>query len=770
MKTIPSIAFTLALGLASIASAASLSYVENALQIQSQPEAVPRPEPAELEANWWHFFEVEGEELDRRVTETSKRLETFLAALPEKTAAAAQPFVKRIQANLQALVQARKQSTPTPPPPLAYAETYSISQLLDIVKQLAGERPELQAERTDVASLERTIKAAHRRIDTLLAAYLGLAPRDPQRVLRGLEIMAERSAVALAEEQLRLKTAALMAHETLIQQLSNEQAIAVNRLVAGKGDLGRLDAEIEKARSILEQAQERSIKERSKVLSVLAGEPQAKIIALYRQQREVHAEVLEGIAMVRLIRFAAERFLASLLLNAADADAHALRGQLAEWEAQLTDIRRQAVTWSENSEQERRRVSELLAGVFERAGATPSMFNITNLLNQDRLEAAQKTLVALQGLEIELSQADLLVELLDRELLSMEGKVWDWLSRGELALRRFLDSMSEWVNQSLFKIGNIPVTALGLLQVALILFIAWWTSHWLRHALNRLLDQRKDFNRSTFYMIGRLSHYTILILGFLVGLASIGVDFTNFALVAAAMAIGIGFGLQSLVSNFISGLILFFEHSLKVGDFIELDSGIAGEVREINVRSTRINTNDNVDIVVPNSDFMRTKVINWTLEEDYRRIHISFRVAYGTDIDLVTQAAMKAAERVPHTLTTRKPGVWLVDFGESCLNFELVVWITPEAVKRPGAVNAAYKREIAIVLCEYGIEVPYPQRDLHLRTGFEEILQPNPHSLSTQRPSEKKRRPPVQPDQITLVGKKKTAAKELPDGQEEPAS
>jgi small-conductance mechanosensitive channel len=206
-----------------------------------------------------------------------------------------------------------------------------------------------------------------------------------------------------------------------------------------------------------------------------------------------------------------------------------------------------------------------------------------------------------------------------------------------------------------------------------------------------------------------------------VGLSSIGVDFTNFALVAGAIAIGIGFGLQSIVNNFVSGLILLFERTVKVGDFVELASGVAGEVREINVRSTLINTNDNIDIVVPNSEFINSKVINWTLSEGHCRIHLPFKVAYGTDKEKVRQAGLEAAEKLPHTLTGipgKNPGMWLVKFGESSLDFELVVWVTARAVKRPGAVHAAYMWEIESALRRHGIEIPFPQRELRLRSGF----------------------------------------------------
>jgi small-conductance mechanosensitive channel len=206
-------------------------------------------------------------------------------------------------------------------------------------------------------------------------------------------------------------------------------------------------------------------------------------------------------------------------------------------------------------------------------------------------------------------------------------------------------------------------------------------------------------------------------------------DFTNFALVAGALAIGIGFGLQAIVNNFISGLILLFERSLKVGDFVQLASGVHGEVKAINVRSTQIKTNENIDIVVPNSEFMNTNVINWTLQEPYMRVHYPFRVAFGVEKEKVRKAGLEAAEKVTHTLSGipgKNPQVWMTGFGENGYNFELVVWLTPSAVKRPSAVRATYYWELETALRKYGVEVPIPQRDLYLRGGFEVLSEDTP--------------------------------------------
>ena len=233
-----------------------------------------------------------------------------------------------------------------------------------------------------------------------------------------------------------------------------------------------------------------------------------------------------------------------------------------------------------------------------------------------------------------------------------------------------------------------------------------------RGGLQRLGPRNSAFSPASLYTVGRVLHYLLLIIGLVVGLSSIGVDLTKFALFASALGIGVGFGLQTLISNFVAGLIILFEKSLNVGDLIELQSGATGMVKEINMRATRITTSDNVDILVPNAEFMSSKVMNWTLEDACRRIHVPFTVTYETDKELVRSAALAAAHDVEHTLTgnpSREAQVWLVRFGDTGLDFELVVWLNLRAITRPGSVISDYCWALDTRLREYGIEIAWPK-------------------------------------------------------------
>ena len=273
----------------------------------------------------------------------------------------------------------------------------------------------------------------------------------------------------------------------------------------------------------------------------------------------------------------------------------------------------------------------------------------------------------------------------------------------------------------LFTLGGAPVTTLGLLRVVVVLTLAVVASRAVRGALLRVTARWPGMEHSSLYALGRVAHYTLLALGFTIGLATLGVDFTNLAVLLGALGVGIGFGLQDTVANFIAGLVILFERHLRVGDFIELESGVAGEVREIRMRATRITTNDNIDILVPNSEFVRGRVVNWTLDEAFRRIHVPFGVAYGSDKATVRTAALEAAERTRHTLKGipgREPQVWMVRFGDSSLDFELVVWLTQQAVKKPFVVPADYLWELHSAFERHGIEIPFPQQDVHVRSLF----------------------------------------------------
>lgn len=222
------------------------------------------------------------------------------------------------------------------------------------------------------------------------------------------------------------------------------------------------------------------------------------------------------------------------------------------------------------------------------------------------------------------------------------------------------DELLNWLdiffNKQWFQIGETNITLSTVLGLIIILVTVNWFAKFVEKVIYSRVSRNVNsgLSNSSLYALSRISRYIILFIGIVVGLNFIGFNLSSLALLGGALGVGIGFGLQNIFNNLVSGIIILVEQTLKVGDFVDLQSGVMGRVSEINMRYTRITTNDQVDIIVPNSEFINGRVINWTLGDLNRRMHIPFGVAYGTDKDIVKECAIKAANSVSYTLADKK--------------------------------------------------------------------------------------------------------------------
>ncbi|MDO4708676.1 MAG: mechanosensitive ion channel [Pseudomonadota bacterium] len=273
----------------------------------------------------------------------------------------------------------------------------------------------------------------------------------------------------------------------------------------------------------------------------------------------------------------------------------------------------------------------------------------------------------------------------------------------------------------LIEVGGNVLTVGGILGALAVVLLMVVVSKLVGRAIKRFGVRSGRGDSAALYTVSRIVHYVLLALGVIWALDALGIPVSKFTVFAGALGVGLGFGLQQIFNNFVSGLILLFDRSLKVGDFVQIDNDVRGIVKAINIRSTRITTNDNIDILVPNSEFVSGRVTNWTYQSVNRRIRVPFGVVYGVDKELVKKAALEAASRVPFTLSmegSKAPQVWLVNFGDSSVDFILAVWLTEAAARRNVSVRAAYLWELETTLKKYGIEIPFPQRDLNIRSLF----------------------------------------------------
>ena len=275
----------------------------------------------------------------------------------------------------------------------------------------------------------------------------------------------------------------------------------------------------------------------------------------------------------------------------------------------------------------------------------------------------------------------------------------------------------EIARDPLFSIGNTNFTLFRMLGLLFIIVAVQQVAKITKRSITRLNPDMEDH---AVYLLSRMAGYFVWIIGTILGLNFLGFELSSFAFLGGAVGLGLGFGLQNILSNFVAGIIILFEKSLKVGDIVELQSSVTGRVAEINLRYTRIATADSIDILVPNSEFISGRVVNWTFTDPIRRIHVPFSVAYGTDKDLVREAGIAAAMSVGMTINDEDhlPDVWLVRMGDNALEFELFVWINQETVKIRGTIQASYLWALETELRKRGIEIPFPQRDVHLKNSM----------------------------------------------------
>jgi len=286
------------------------------------------------------------------------------------------------------------------------------------------------------------------------------------------------------------------------------------------------------------------------------------------------------------------------------------------------------------------------------------------------------------------------------------------------ALSRLLtiyDRVAGYVMKALsYPIGiqRVHITLGDILSFLFILIVGYALANLLAFALRKLLQLRFSLQRGLPFAISRVIYYVLLVLAFLVALVNAGMELNKFTLITGALGVGVGFGLQNIVNNFVSGLILLLERPIRVGDTVEM-KGLVGRVRRIGARSSTIHTFQDAEVIVPNSDLVSNEVINWTLSSLRRRVDIPVGVAYGTDPERMLALLHEVTSSHPGVVQSPKTEAYFIGFGDSALNFELRFWTYREdwfQVKSEVAVS------LMKALRESNIEVPFPQRELRFRS------------------------------------------------------
>ena len=666
------------------------------------------PDLAELPPDWWSQLQ------DAEPDVVSKRVSQFLDALEQRTKGlegadliSAQNGLAYIKSQFELLALARQGPVEQQfEPPLA-KQSYTLDELLKLRarwRELATNATQVQLQ---IEQSERKTRLLQDRRDKLIRDFAATDPESPARILAGINRVSARVEYELARTSTENARKTLKQIEAQRQQLSDQQTFARDHLVSNDQTLEDLQKAVADADATVTEMTKKVAALQPQLLNVLSAESVNQSLEILRKQQLTRASADAELAQLQAMLVTAKsnwyHFRAGLL--GPDFD---IQASTAQARRTTDEALKQVELWNSASQ------STLIVPTSDTSLNTVKNFEIAQSVARDTLAVLD---------QIRSTSDDLLFvqDILSSEFLAAQSGLSNTRARLSLVLGNAWDRLNDLSDYHLFDIGGTPVTLAGIIKMLFILGLAIGISWLIRYLLARGIRRRQAAQSPAFYALGRILHYIIVMAGVFAALGSIGIDFTSFALIAGALSVGIGFGLQAIVNNFVSGLILLFEGTLRVGDFIELDGTLRGVVKEINTRATVITTNDSVDLVVPNSVLVTTQLTNWTLRESYGRLRVDFGVAYGTDKDLVAKLANEAIRKLDCALTNmpgREPQVRLSKFGDSALEFTVLFWVSRQGVRRPGRTRAEFLWELETLLRDNHVEIPFPQRDIHFRSDF----------------------------------------------------
>jgi len=276
-----------------------------------------------------------------------------------------------------------------------------------------------------------------------------------------------------------------------------------------------------------------------------------------------------------------------------------------------------------------------------------------------------------------------------------------------------INSIIEFLSIPLFTLGDTRISLWTIVYLTFLFVVLYYLTTKLSRVIIYKLLSKSKIELGVRIAVGSILRYLILTIGFLLIIQTVGINLSSITILLGALGVGIGFGLQNITNNFVSGLIILFERPVKVGDRIEV-AGVTGDVKDISMRATTIVTNDNISIIVPNSEFISSTVINWSHTDRKVRFNFPVGVSYKENPTQIKEILLEVALNNPGVMQEPKSDVLFTEYGENALKLNLRVW-TRDYIDRPGVLKSQLYYEIFKRFREKGIEIPLPQRDIHIK-------------------------------------------------------
>lgn len=313
--------------------------------------------------------------------------------------------------------------------------------------------------------------------------------------------------------------------------------------------------------------------------------------------------------------------------------------------------------------------------------------------------------------------------LLDKILFGLRwlaAIAWAILTLNVLSIREPIFTFFKDILTAQFTLGSFSISLGDIIAFAITVWLAFLISRFIRFILEEDVYPRVNLAGGIPYAISTIAHYVVLLVGFFIAIAALGTDLTKFSILAGAFGVGLGFGLQNIVNNFVSGLILLFERPVKVGDVVQIGED-QGHLNRIGLRASVMRTLQGAEVIVPNGQLISEKVINWTLTDQYRRLEVNVGVAYGNDPAEIIRILTDAVSDHPDVLKEPAPGCLFLGFGDNSLDFQARAWTSKTS--QWVVVQSDLAVAMSKALKDAGVEIPFPQRDLNLKIVDKELLE-----------------------------------------------
>ena len=627
------------------------------------------PDPLSLSPGWYEDWVS-----DTSLSDEAELLAAELTSLQEELNPQSQALlvlqVKQTKQALDKLVKLAEASPSYKVVQPLYLETYSLSDLLLTRSRLRNVNNFLQTLDLQLDKLHKTQSNLRERLDFLLLEYNTQPQASVERLQLGLTILETRfSLEGTKKQQILLQKQRSAAEENLIK-LDAEQQLAKKRLHTDETMLNDVNDRL----ALLKE------KEIETTQQLLETDKELPLL-----NRQIQLQILRGRQLLEKIKRA-------FVINIDPKKAEGFLRSLQQIYHSLGDFHDNAQTYATQ----------------------------LGSLSEEQLLLIQSVNEKLDFLEKQKEDTELALELLQEHTNALLPGNKRWLASFVRPMRDFVTEVSNLLFLPLFRVNEQAITLWVLLRAIVIVCSSIVIGRMLLRWLKTIRRLRQGIGRDNLYIISRIAYYAIQFAGILIAFYSLGFSMTNFLIIGGALGVGIGLGLQAIVNNFFSGLVVLFSKILKLGDVVETKDGLKGVVRAINMQNIHIHTFDGKDIVLPNADLVTKRLVNWTMADPYVRLHIPFDVAYGSDQEKVDKIVTALASKIEYSITNPQlsppPKVWLKELGASAIHLELAVWVNVRQFSSRGDMRTEYLRAIEKELLTNDIEIPNPQNDIHIRT------------------------------------------------------